>query len=390
MTQNLPPLRTILTGLVVSIVGFFSSFPILLQGLTGVGASPEQAASGLMCAAFAMGIAGITLALRYRMPIAVAWSTPGAAILAVAPAGAYAFPEAVSAFIFAGLLTVLAGSWKGLGNLVTRIPGPLAQAMVAGILVVLCAEPFRAMAEAPWSAVPIVLAWFICSRFSPLAAAPAAIVAAIIVTLIDTDFALNMPEPLISNAVFVMPEVTWAALLGLGVPLFIVTMATQNLPGMGIVRSYGYAPPAGPPLMGVGIVSVASAPLGASATCLAALTAAMCANPDSHPDPKLRYWSVVVAGSFYCLFGLFAGVIAMVAAQTPPMVLETVTGVALLSVFASSATAALQDETYREASAVAILTTASGISVLGVNAAVLGLALGLLVHVVTTQMRASK
>ena len=154
MTPHLPPIGTVLTGLVVAIVGFFSSFPIVLQGLNGVGATGAQAASGLMFAAFAMGVAGIGLSLWYRMPIAVAWSTPGAAVLAVAPAGVYAFPEAVSAFIFAGVLTVLAGLWKPLGRIVTLIPGPLAQAMVAGILIVLCAEPFRAMAETPWTAVP--------------------------------------------------------------------------------------------------------------------------------------------------------------------------------------------------------------------------------------------
>ena len=389
MARVLPPVATVMTGLVVAIVGFFSSFPIVLQGLDGVGASGIEAASGLMFAAFAMGIAGIGLSLWFRMPVSVAWSTPGVALLAVAPAGVYAFPEAVSAFIFAGFLTVLAGLWKPLGRLATMIPGPLAQAMVAGILVMLCAEPFRAMAETPWTAVPIVLAWFICGRFNRLFAAPAAVVVAIIVTLIETDFRLEMPDPLISAPVFLMPEVTQSALLGLGLPLFIVTMATQNVPGITILRSFGFTPPPGPPLMGVGVASIASAPFGAPATCLAAITAAMCANPESHPDPKLRYWSAVMAGLFYCLFGLFAGVIALVAAQTPPMVLETVTGVALLGVFANATAAALEDVEYREASAVAILVTASGISILGMNAAVLGLGFGILVLFATRKLSRS-
>ena len=379
MNTNVPPIGTILTGLVVAIVGFFSSFPILLQGLNGVGATGVEAASGLMFAAFAMGIAGIALSLWYRMPMSVAWSTPGAAILAVAPVGLYAFSEAIAGFLFAGLLTVLAGMWKPLGRIATMIPGPLAQAMVAGILVVLCAVPFQAMAETPWTAVPIVLAWFVAGKYNRLLGAPAAVVAAIIVTLVDTGFALQMPERLISAPVVVMPEITQSALLGIGLPLFIVTMATQNVPGISILRGFGYTPPPGPPLMGVGVASMASAPFGAPATCLAAITAAMCANPDSHPDPKLRYWSSVMAGVFYCLFGLFAGVIALVASQTPPLVLETVTGVALLGVFANSTAAALERPQYREASAVVILTTVSGISILGMNAAVLGLGLGVLV-----------
>ena len=183
MQRNLPPVGTVLTGLVVAIVGFFSSFPIVLQGLTGVGATSAQAASGLMFAAFAMGIAGIVLSLRYRMPVSVAWSTPGVALLAVAVPGAYAFPEAITGFIFAGALTVLAGLWKPLGRLATSIPAPLAQAMVAGILVVLCAEPFIAIAETPATALPIVLIWFVASRINRLFAAPAAVVAAIAVTL---------------------------------------------------------------------------------------------------------------------------------------------------------------------------------------------------------------
>ena len=376
MKRNFPPVGTVLTGLVVAIVGFFSSFPIVLQGLAGVGATSAQAASGLMFAAFAMGIAGIVLSLRYRMPVSVAWSTPGVALLAVAVPGAYAFPEAITGFIFAGVLTVLAGLWKPLGKLATSIPAPLAQAMVAGILVVLCAEPFIAIAETPATALPIVLIWFVASRINRLFAAPAAVVAAIAVTLYANGFSMDLPASPVSAPVILMPELTQSALLGIGLPLFIVTMATQNVPGITILKSFGFEPPPGPSLTGVGAASIASAPFGAPATCLAAITAAMCANPESHPDPRLRYWSSVMAGVFYCVFGLFAGVIAVVAAQTPPMVLETVTGVALLGVFANSAAASLEDADYREASAVAILTTASGISLLGMNAAVVGLAFG--------------
>lgn len=383
MHRTLPPVGTVLTGLVVAIVGFFSSFPIVLQGLAGVGATAEQAASGMMFAAIATGVTGIVLSLYYRLPVSVAWSTPGAALLAVAPAGAFGFAEAVGAFALAGLLTVLAGFWRPLGRLATSIPGPLAHAMVAGILIMLCAQPFIAMAETPWTAVPIVLAWFITGRINRLFAAPAAVVAAIIVTLVVSDGQVAVPDPLISIPAPLSPDFTLSAVLGIALPLFIVTMATQNVPGFSILQSYGFRPPPGPPLVGVGLASIATAPFGAPATCMAAITAAMCANPDSHPDPKLRYWSVVMAGLFYLLFGLFAGVIAFVAAQTPPMVLETVTGVALMGVFANSASAALEDSKYREASGVAILTTVSGVSVLGLNAAVIGLILGAGVLAVT-------
>lgn len=383
MTSALPPFGTVMTGLVVAIVGFFSSFPILLQGLAGVGATADQAASGMMFAALAMGITGATLSLVHRLPISAAWSTPGVALLAVAEPGAFGFAEAVGAFAIAGALTALAGAWPLLGRLATAVPGPLAQAMVAGILITLCAEPFVAMAGTPWTAVPIVVAWFVAGRINRFTAAPAAVVVAIIVTVIAADGQIGMPAQLVASPGLVTPEFTLTATLGIALPLFIVTMATQNVPGFSILRSYGYRPPTASPLAGVGVASIVSAPFGAPATCVAAITGAMCANPDSHPDPRLRYWSSVMAGLFYCLFGLFAGVIAMFAAQTPPMVLETVTGVALLGVFGNSAAAAVQDPAYREASGVVILVTVSGISILGMNAAVIGLLLGLLVLAVS-------
>ena len=231
----------------------------------------------MMFAAVAAGVTGIVLSLYYRLPVSVAWSTPGAALLAVAPSGAFGFAEAVGAFALAGLLTALAGFWRPLGRLATSIPGPLAHAMVAGILIMLCAQPFIAMAETPWTAVPIVLAWFITGRINRLFAAPAAVVAAIIVTLVVSNGQVAVPEPLISIPAPLTPDFTLSAVLGIALPLFIVTMATQNVPGFSILQSYGFRPPPGPPLVGVGLASIASAPFGAPATCMAAITAAISA-----------------------------------------------------------------------------------------------------------------
>ncbi|MEM7318464.1 MAG: benzoate/H(+) symporter BenE family transporter, partial [Pseudomonadota bacterium] len=165
-------------------------------------------------------------------------------------------------------------------------------------------------------------------------------------------------------------------------PLFVVTMATQNIPGLAVVRSFGYAPPAGPSISSVGVASVLSAPFGAPATCLAAITASMCANDDSHPDPSQRYWSAVCAGFFYAIFGVFAGVITSFALLAPHLVMGTITGVALLGVFANSTVAALEPVRYRQAAAITFLVTASGISILGLSAAVWGLLIGGLVQLV--------
>ncbi|MBT5413418.1 MAG: benzoate/H(+) symporter BenE family transporter [Rhodospirillaceae bacterium] len=390
MSQFRPPAQTVSTGLVVAIVGFFSSFPIVLQGLISVGASDGQAASGLMAATLAMGLAGIGLSLWKKQPISVAWSTPGVALLAVTAPVEGGFAGAVAGFLIAGGLTMVAGLWRPLGRLATRIPAPLAQAMLAGVLISLCVAPFRAMAETPYTALPIVLTWFVVGRFNRLFAVPAAVVAAALVIGFSTDFHLPLPDSALIRPVPIAPEFSVAALLGIGLPLFIVTMATQNIPGIAILRSFGYSPPPGPLLTGVGGASVLTAPFGAPATCLAAITAAMCSNQDSYPDPRQRYWSAVMAGAFYCLFGLFAAVITGIAAIAPPLVLGTLAGVALIGIFANAAAAALEQPEYREAAAVTFLATASGMTVFGLSAAVWGLILGGIVLAVTRRLAAAK
>lgn len=380
-------LQTLSTGLVVATVGFFSSFPIVLQGLNGVGASPLQAASGLTAAALAMGLAGIGLSWWKREPISVAWSTPGVALLAVTPAVAQGFAGAVAAFLFAGVLTVIAGLWKPMGRLATSIPAPLAQAMLAGVLISICAAPFLAIAETPLTSIPIIATWFLVGRFNRLMAVPAAVIVAGLVTFLGSETGVALDGDVFTLPFVIVPEFSITAILSIGLPLFIVTMATQNIPGIAILKSFGYEPPPGPLFAGVGGASILSAPLGAPATCLAAITAAMCANEDSHPDRDKRYWSAVYAGIFYCVFGVFAAVITAIATAAPPLVLETLAGVALLGVFANSASGALQDAEYREAAAVTFLATASRMTIFGLGAAVWGLVLGDIVLFAMRQMK---
>ncbi|MEO0911988.1 MAG: benzoate/H(+) symporter BenE family transporter [Pseudomonadota bacterium] len=371
-----PSLQTLATGLVVAIVGFFSSFPIVLKGLAGVGAGPAEQASGLMAAAVAMGIAGIGLSLWKRMPISVAWSTPGVALLAITAPSEAGFAGAVGAFLFAGALTVIAGLWRPLGQLAASIPAPLAQAMLAGVLLSLCIVPFQAMAEVPGTALPIVLTWAVARLFTRLFAVPLAVLMAALVTAHGAAYQMPEVASVLTEPVLVMPVFSMLDILSIGLPLFIVTMATQNIPGIAVTKSYGFAPAPGPLFATVGGASILSAPLGAPATCLAAITAAMCCNEESDPDPERRYWSAVFAGVFYCLFGLFAGVITAFAGMAPPFVLGTVAGIALMGVFASSTAAALGDAEYREAAAITFLVTASGITIFGLAAAVWGLVIG--------------
>ncbi len=372
----MPPIQTVSTGFVVAMVGFFSSFPIVLQGVSAVGAGPDQAASALMAAALAMGLAGIVLGLATRMPASVAWSTPGAALLAVTAPVEAGFAGAVAGFLVAGALTVVSGLWRPLGRLAAGIPAPLAQAMLGGVLLPLVIVPVRALAETPLVIAPILATWFILGRFSRLLAVPGAVAAAAVTVLAYGDMSAFAAPGWVTRPVWVTPEFSLAAVLGIGLPLYVVTMATQNVPGLAVMRAHGYAPEPGPLLTAVGGFSVLSAPLGAPQTCLAAITAAMCADEDSHPDPAQRYWSAVMAGVFYCVLGVFAGAITAFAGLAPPMVMASVAGVALLSVFANATAAALGDADYREAAVITFVVTASGVTVFGLGGAVWGLVAG--------------
>ena len=386
LAAGAPPAQTVSTGFVVAIVGFFSSFPIVLQGLNAMGATNEQAAAGLMAAAMSMGLAGVLLSLWTKQPVSVAWSTPGVALLAISAAPPGGFEGAVGAFFIAGFMTLVAGLYRPLGRLAAAIPSPLAQAMLSGVLLSICIVPFQAAAQTPWTALPIILTWFVMTRIKRLVAVPSAVLMAVAVVLYSSDFSVPLPERLFTDLTVLRPSFSLEAVLGISVPLFIVTMATQNIPGLAVMKSYGYTPEPGPLLSTVGGASMLSSLIGAPATCLAAITAAMCSNDESHPDPRQRYWSAAMAGAFYCILGIFAAIITSFAAAAPPLVMGTLAGIALLGVFASSALAAFEDETYREAAALTFLVTASGISVFGLGAAVWGLVAGGIVQVVKTRM----
>ena len=343
-----------------------------------MGASAEQAASGLMAAA--MGVSGIVLSLWFRAPISVAWSTPGAALLAISAAPTGGFEEAIGAFLVAAGLTLIAGLWRPLGRMVASIPVPLAQAMLAGVLLPICLVPAQALPQIPEFVIPIFLAWLIAGQINRLAGVPAAVV----MTAVLVGYVGGLPDVgdvgLLTKPVWTTPSISLTSAVSIGVPLFIVTMATQNAPGIAIMRANDYTPPPGPMLASVGVASVLSAPFGAHSTCLAAITSAMCANPDSHPDRSLRFWSAVVGGIGYATFGLFAGLVTAFAALAPPMVVATLAGLALMGVLAGSAAAALEEPKHRDAAVVTLLVTASGITLLDINAPVWGLLTGGVVY----------
>ena len=367
-------MQVVAAGLLAAFVGFASSFAVVLQGLMAVGATRAEAASGLMALAIAMGVSGVILSLWRRQPISVAWSTTGAALLATSGAPEGGFPAAVGAFLVCGALIVFVGLWKPLGRAVEHIPPALANAMLAGVLLGLCLAPVRAMGSIPSMAAPVVLVWALVFHFKRLFAVPAAVL--VVVGLIVLQ---GMPAGMDSfwpSPVLVRPVFTVAAALGLGVPLFLVTMASQNIPGMAVLHLNGYRPPAGPLFLTTGVFSLLGAPFGGHAVNLAAITAALCAGPDAHPDPRRRYWAAVVAGLTYVVFGLLAGAATAFIAASPPVLIQAVAGLALLGAFGSALLGAVSVVDGREAALVTFLVTASGQGFLGVSGAFWGLLAG--------------
>ena len=363
-------------GLLAGFVGFASSFAVVLQGLTAMGASPAQAASGLMVLSVAMGLCGILLSLWRRMPISIAWSTPGAALLASSAMPAGGFPVAVGAFLVSAGLIVLAGLWRPLGRGVAAIPAPLASAMLAGVLLGLCLAPVRAVAQAPAAGLAIVLAWALVGRVNRLMAVPAAV----LVTVLTIALTADLPPGLLAAAgpvpVLVAPEFSLAAIIGIALPLFLVTMASQNIPGMAVLTVNGYRPAPGPLFTVTGLFTLAAAPFGGHAVNLAAITAALCANPDAEPDPARRWQAAVVAGAVYVAFGLLAGTATAFVGAAPPILIQAVAGLALLGAFAGALQAALAVPEMREAAVITFLVTASGLTVLGISGAFWGLLAG--------------
>ena len=238
-----------------------------------------------MALSIAMGVAGIGLSLASRMPISAAWSTPGAALLAATGAAAGGFPVAVGAFLAVGLLIIAAGLFKPFGRMVAAIPGPIANAMLAGVLFGLCLAPIRALVEAPVGAGLIVVSWLVVSRWKRVYATPiAALVAGLVIAASGQAGGFNLAT-LTPRPIFVAPEFSLEAVIGLAAPLFIVTMASQNLPGLAVLGAYGYRPNPGPLVAATGLFTLVAAPFGGHAVNLSAITAALCASPDASPDP---------------------------------------------------------------------------------------------------------
>ncbi|HWI31438.1 MAG TPA: benzoate/H(+) symporter BenE family transporter [Microbacterium sp.] len=385
MTPTLTSLaRPITAGIVTALVGFTSSFVVVLSGLAAVGASTAEAASGLLALCVTMAIAGTFLAWRYRMPITVAWSTPGAALLAATGAVAGGWPAAVGAFFVVAGLVVLTGLWPQLGRLVARIPPSIAQAMLAGVLLPLCLAPITGIVVNPWGVIPVVLTWLVFIRLAPRWAVPLAFVAAAIVVGVDAAAtgaafgAVSLAPQLVVTA----PSFTLAAIVGIALPLFLVTMASQNVPGVAIMRSFGYEVPWRPAMLVTGVGTALGAAAGGHAINLAAISAALAASPEADPDARRRWVAGLTTSLAYFVLGGFSAAFAALVTLAPEGVIAAVAGLALFAAFGSAVQQAIDEPGERIPAVVTFLTAASGVVVAGISAAFWALIAGLVVRTV--------
>ncbi len=369
--------HTVLAGIVAALVGFTGASAVVLAGLRGVGATPAEAASGLMALTVTQGFGTIWLTRRHRIPILLAWSTPGAALLASTGVVHGGWPAAVGAFLIAGVLITLTGLWPRLGALIASIPVPIAQAMLAGVVLELCLTPVKGFVAHPWEVGPIVLVWLLFRRIAPKWAAPAAFAAALaVIGVVAADHG-GVHGSVLPHVCWTLPRFTSAGVLSLALPLYIVTMAGQNVPGTTVLASYGYSVPWGETMKTTGVGTIAGACAGGHAINLAAISAALVAAPLADPDPETRWIAAASAGWFYFVLALFSGALATLIGVASPDVIGAVAGLALLGTLASSLAGALGREDGREAAAITFVIAASGTTFLGVGSAFWALLAGL-------------
>ena len=366
-----------MAGALAAIVGYASTFTLVLAALTASGASPQQAGSGLMSVCIAIGILNIVVSARLRVPVSFAWTTPGVAFLLTVGEPVGGFPAVSGAFLVAAGLILLTGLINPLARLMAAIPAPIANAMLAGMLLTLCLAPITAVAEMPLLALPILLAWVIGLRFARRYAVPIAVLVTGILLAVTT----NLPPGAMAGSwpalVPVMPVFTLDAIVRIGLPLYIVTMASQNLPGLAVMQANGFVLAPAPLFVLTGIASAVTALFGGHTSNLAAITAAICAGPEAHPDKDKRWPAPIAAGVVYLLLAPAASLAAAFIVASPPLLIQAVAGLALLSSLTAALAGALVHEETRLPAIFTFVITASGITMIGVGAPFWGLVGGI-------------
>lgn len=378
-------LSHLISGFMAVLVGYTGSVAIIFQAIDLLGASQAQANSWMLALGLGMGGSGLILSWRYRMPILTAWSTPGAVLLVISldnmPMG-----QAIGAFLFCGILLTLTGVTGWFEKISHIISDAIASALLAGILCRFSLGIFSAMAE-DWPLVVLMcLTYLAGKRWFSRYTIPAVLFAGIIFCWMsgrfnaEIDFTFSMAYP-----VFMMPEISWIALISVGLPLYIVTMTSQNIPGIVALKTAGYMPPVSASVTVTGVTTILLAPFGGYSFNLAAITAAICAGPEADEVPETRYKAAIVAGLLYCIVGILGATVISLFLIAPQSLVVTVAGLALLGTIGNSLSAALSIPAQREAGLVTFMTTVSGLTIASIGAPLWGLLFGIVTHIAVSR-----
>jgi benzoate membrane transport protein len=368
-------LSALTAGFVAVLVGFTSSVAIVFQAAQAFGATPEMISSWMWALGLGMGLASALPSLWWKKPVMIAWSTPGAAVLAVAGAG-YGMNEAVGAFLVCALLMTIAGATGWFERVMNRIPMALASALLAGVLARFGLEAFLAAR----TALPLVLlmlgTYLVARRVLPRYAVPLTLFAAIVFAAARGELAWGAVHFAPAMPLFTMPVFSWQAVVSLALPLFVVTMASQNLPGVAAIRAAGYQLPVSKLITISGLTTLVLAPFGAFALNLGAITAAICMGREAHEDAARRYTAAVSCGALYVVIGLFGATVTGLLTAFPKELVAAIAGFALLGTIGGGLAAAVRDDSHREAALITFLVTLSGITIAGIGSAFWGVAAG--------------
>ena len=370
-------LSAFVAGFVAVLVGFTSSVAIVFQAAQSFGATPAQITSWIWALGLGMGLCSLVPSLLLRKPVMVAWSTPGAAVLATAgAAGSFSMGEAVGAFMVCSLLVILVGATRGLERVADRIPMEIASALLAGVLARFGIQAFAAAQ----TALPLVLlmvgAYLVARRIAARYAVVVTLVVGILWVLMAGQMAWSMEPVRLAMPVFVAPQWSVSAIVSLAIPLFVVTMASQNLPGMAVIRASGYELPVSRLITMTGWASLVLAPFGAFALNFSAITAAICMGPEAHEDRLKRYTAAASCGAIYIVIGLFGALVTGLLTSFPKELVVAIAGIALLSTIGNGLASALRDERHREPALITFLVTLSGITLMDIGSAFWGVVVG--------------
>ena len=370
-------LSTAVAGFVAVLVGFTSSVAIVFQAAQAFGATPAQITSWMWALGLGMGLCSLVPSLILRQPVMVAWSTPGAAVLATAGlAGGFSMGEAIGAFMISALLITLAGVTGWFERVMNRIPMEIAAALLAGVLARFGLQAFAAAQTALPLVLLMLMVYLVSRRLAARYAVVITLAAAVVFVASRGQMAWSAVQLELALPVFTAPQFSVAAAVSLAIPLFVVTMASQNLPGVAVIRASGYDLPISRLSTLTGLATLVLAPFGAFALNFSAITAAMCMGPEAHADRHRRYTAAVACGAIYVAIGLFGAVITGLLTAFPKELVVAIAGLALLGTIGNGLAAALRDESHREAALITFLVTLSGVVIVGVGSAFWGVVAG--------------